>query len=68
MSSTTPKRDWLSTVAHLEQTRWPWIVIAFLSCALVLVAHNVFQVWLYMKPCEQCVRLCAKSIRRVGIG
>ena len=50
MSSTTPKRDWLSTVAHLEQTRWPWIVIAFLSCALVLVAHNVFQVWLYMKP------------------
>lgn len=57
MSSTTPtpKRDWLSTVAHLEQTRWPWIVIAFLSCALVLVAHNVFQVWLYMKPCEQCV-------------
>ena len=35
--------------------RWPWIVIAALSCALVLVAHNVFQVWLYMKPCEQCV-------------
>ena len=27
----------------------------FLSCALVVLAHNVFQVWLYMKPCEQCV-------------
>ena len=21
----------------------------------MLIAHNVFQVWLYMKPCEQCV-------------
>ena len=38
-----------------EQQRWPWIVIAILSASLVLIAHNVFQVWLYMKPCEQCV-------------
>lgn len=45
----------LGRIARWEQTRWPWLVIAFLSCALVLIAHNVFQVWLYMKPCEQCV-------------
>lgn len=38
-----------------EQQRWPWTVIAILSASLVLIAHNVFQVWLYMKPCEQCV-------------
>ena len=38
-----------------EEQRWPWIVIAILSASLVLIAHNVFQVWLYMKPCEQCV-------------
>ena len=37
-----------------EQQRWPWIVIAILSASLVLIAHNVFQVWLYMKPCEPC--------------
>ena len=49
------KRDPIGTIASWEVMRWPWIVIAALSCALVLVAHNVFQVWLYMKPCEQCV-------------
>lgn len=45
----------LSAVGRFEQTRWPWLVIAILSAGLVLIAHNVFQVWLYMKPCEQCV-------------
>ena len=39
----------------LSSYRWPWILIAALSAGLVLLAHNVFQVWLYMKPCEQCV-------------
>ncbi len=42
-------------LARLQSRRWPWVVIAFLSVALVIIAHNVFQVWLYMKPCEQCV-------------
>ena len=42
-------------LARLQSRRWPWVVIAFLSVALVVIAHNVFQVWLYMKPCEQCV-------------
>lgn len=42
-------------IARWSDMRWPWLLIIFLSCALVLVAHNVFQVWLYMKPCEQCV-------------
>lgn len=49
------KADPLGTIGSWQAMRWPWIVIAALSCALVLVAHNVFQVWLYMKPCEQCV-------------
>lgn len=42
-------------VGAFEQTRWPWLIIAVLSAGLVLIAHNVFQIWLYMKPCEQCV-------------
>lgn len=42
-------------LAAWQNMRWPWIAIAVLACALVLIAHNVFQVWLYMKPCEQCV-------------
>ena len=49
------KADPFGMIAQWQATRWPWIVIAALSCALVLIAHNVFQVWLYMKPCEQCV-------------
>ena len=49
------RNDPLGTIGAWEQTRWPWLVIAILSAGLVLIAHNVFQVWLYMKPCEQCV-------------
>lgn len=49
------KADPIGEVADWSDMRWPWLVIAALACALVLVAHNVFQVWLYMKPCEQCV-------------
>ena len=35
--------------------RRSWILIIALSCALLLISHNIFQGWLYMKPCEQCV-------------
>ena len=45
----------LDRIGLFSQTRWPWLLIAILSAGLVLIAHNVFQVWLYMKPCEQCV-------------
>ena len=47
--------DPIGEIAHWSDMRWPWALIIFLSCALVVLAHNVFQVWLYMKPCEQCV-------------
>ena len=49
------KADPVGEIAHWSDMRWPWALIIFLSCALVVLAHNVFQVWLYMKPCEQCV-------------
>ena len=49
------KADAIGEIAHWSDMRWPWALIIFLSCALVVLAHNVFQVWLYMKPCEQCV-------------
>ena len=45
----------LETVSRWSDMRWPWVLIIALSCSLVLVAHYVFQVWLHMKPCEQCV-------------
>ena len=49
------KADPVGKIARWSDMRWPWLLIIFLSCALVVIAHNVFQVWLYMKPCEQCV-------------
>ena len=49
------KADPLAEIARWSDMRWPWALIIVFSCALVVLAHNVFQVWLYMKPCEQCV-------------
>ena len=45
----------IAEIGRWGDMRWPWILCAAICCALVLVAHNMFQVWLYMKPCEQCV-------------
>ena len=42
-------------VARWSDMRAPWLLIAALCCVLLFIAHGVFQVWLYMKPCEQCV-------------
>ena len=33
----------------------PWILFGVTSIILVLLAHYLFQGWLYMLPCEQCV-------------
>ena len=49
------KKSPLTEIGRWGDMRWPWILCIALCCGLVLVAHNVFQVWLYMPPCEQCV-------------
>lgn len=49
------KSNPLLEIGRWANMRWPWLLIAFLSLLLVVIAHNVFQIWLYMKPCEQCV-------------
>ncbi len=45
----------VETLAAWQDGRFPWLMFAFVSLALVLIAHNVFQVWMHMLPCEQCV-------------
>jgi len=45
----------LSRLHALSVRRLPWIVIAFLAFLSLLIAHGVFQKWLFMAPCEQCV-------------
>lgn len=45
----------INTIARWQDMRALWLVMAFVSISLVLVAHSLFQHYLYMLPCEQCV-------------
>lgn len=45
----------LQTLSRWQNTRWPWGIIAAAMILMVLIAHYVFQEWLHMLPCEQCV-------------
>ncbi len=45
----------INTIARWQDARFLWLVMAFVSLFLIFVAHTIFQNWLYMKPCEQCV-------------
>ena len=45
----------MTAFADWQETREPWILFGVTSIILVLLAHYLFQGWLYMLPCEQCV-------------
>lgn len=44
-----------ATLSRWQDGRFLWILMAGMSLFMVILAHSVFQHWLYMKPCEQCV-------------
>ncbi|BBA71517.1 protein-disulfide oxidoreductase DsbI [Geobacter sulfurreducens] len=45
----------IQTIAGWQDKRFLWILMAAVSLFMVILAHSVFQIWLYMRPCEQCV-------------
>lgn len=45
----------IDTLYDWQNGRWPWGIIAFAMIMLVLLAHYLFQDWMHMLPCEQCV-------------
>ena len=45
----------IPTIARWQDRRFLWLLMAGMSLFMVILAHSVFQIWLYMKPCEQCV-------------
>lgn len=49
------KNEPLQTLNAWQDSRWPWGIIACAMVVMVLIAHDVFQGWLHMLPCEQCV-------------
>ncbi|WP_459823657.1 protein-disulfide oxidoreductase DsbI [Campylobacter concisus] len=42
-------------MAKFQDSRISWAVLVFVSVALVVIAHSLFQNYAYMPPCEQCV-------------
>lgn len=49
------KRSPLYAFYKWQNTRIPWLLMAFIGIFLVCVAHYFFQHYLFMEPCEQCV-------------
>jgi len=45
----------IEKIAAWQDSRFHWILLFIIALALEQVAYQVFQKWLYMKPCEQCV-------------
>lgn len=46
---------WIEKIASWQDARWLWILLFIIALVLEQVAYQVFQKWLYMRPCEQCV-------------
>ena len=44
-----------ASLARWQDQRFLWLLMAGLSVFMLVVAHSLFQNYLYMKPCEQCV-------------
>lgn len=38
-----------------QDTRKPWLILIIVTIGLVFIAHFLFQEYLFMEPCEQCV-------------
>ncbi|MBK1973601.1 protein-disulfide oxidoreductase DsbI [Campylobacter sp. TTU-622] len=47
--------NFLEKICKWQDTRMPWAIIIFITIALVFIAHFLFQKYLFMEPCEQCV-------------
>ncbi len=45
----------IEKIAALQDRRVLWILLFVVGLALEQVAYQIFQKWLYMRPCEQCV-------------
>lgn len=46
---------WIEKIASWQDARLLWILLFIIALVLEQVAYQLFQKWLYMRPCEQCV-------------
>lgn len=45
----------IATINNWQNARFLWAIMAVVMILLVVLAHSLFQNYIYMKPCEQCV-------------
>lgn len=43
------------SLSKWQDTRKPWLILIIVTIGLTCIAHFLFQEYLFMKPCEQCV-------------
>ncbi|EKD6911819.1 protein-disulfide oxidoreductase DsbI [Campylobacter coli] len=46
---------WFVYFSKWQDMRNPWFIMSIIMISLVLIAHFLFQEYLYIRPCEQCV-------------
>lgn len=49
------KNDPITKISDISDGRVIWIIMVIGMGGLVLIAHGLFQEYIYMAPCEQCV-------------
>ncbi|MBE3022110.1 protein-disulfide oxidoreductase DsbI [Campylobacter sp. 7477a] len=45
----------IEKIGKWQGSRFPWLLMALVSVFLVVLAHSLFQKYIHMPPCEQCV-------------
>lgn len=45
----------IDAISKWQDRRFLWLLMSFTSLGLIIVAHSLFQHYVYMAPCEQCV-------------
>lgn len=45
----------INKIARWQDSRIPWVLMIIVTVGLTFIAHFLFQEYLYMEPCEQCV-------------
>lgn len=45
----------INAIAKWQDRRFLWLLMSFVSITLIIIAHSLFQHYVFMKPCEQCV-------------
>lgn len=48
-------KDPLASLKDMQDTSVPWLLMLVVTFGLTCVAHYLFQDYLFMEPCEQCV-------------